>query len=89
MTASKTKASAKAKTSAAKRTKAAEATPSSNPQPSAQADVISVEPEVSDPASLESRPEPAAEREPKTINSTQAAAMLAGGVVVGRALGWL
>lgn len=75
MTASKTKAT-KAKAPAAKAS--AKAKPAS---------VSPVLPEPIEPAEQQLQASPG--REPKYINSTQAAALLAGGVMVGRAIGWL
>lgn len=87
MTAKTSQTSTKATTSAAKRKKTAKTQLASDTQ--AQIDVMSLELEASTPELLESLPQSGIAPEPKTINSTQAAAMLAGGVVIGRALGWM
>ena len=87
MTAKTSQASTKVKTSAAKRKKVAKTQLASETQ--AQIDVMSSELEASTPELLESLPQNVIGHEPKAINSTQAVAMLAGGVVIGRALGWM
>lgn len=80
MTASKTKAT-KAKASAAK---------ASAKVVAAYTEPASISPALPapiEPAEVQSQASPG--REPKRLNSTQAAAMLAGGVMLGRAIGWL
>jgi hypothetical protein len=80
MTASKTKAT-KAKAFAAKASAKATVAPI-DPTPVSPLPLEPVE-----PAEVQFKASPG--REPKRLNSTQAAAMLAGGVIVGRAMGWL